>query len=595
MRLSGQNVLHSGAVQWYYEVAAGHGPGVPEAIIRHIRQCWACRKQIHRLKEAVTGAGGETDGSRSEMKRDVIDTLSLHFGCLDEQVTCSRVRPFLPGLLMPSVQIRIPTPITVHIDHCPECAEDLEALRDLSLGAEQLERLEQLYQHETVIASEARQSRENPRLRLGILPLRRGESRLCRRARARIADFVRGSLDEIDREVLNHLSVCPRCRGQVFRSRQKLLEEWPTGETGAAVCGDAISMAQLFDYAVPYGRTAGSRERAGASHVHACQACLTRIQRLDETIYGIAERTNSGVATIYSALERDAQPARRTDSQADDAEESAGPFAESYPDHPIRVQVRHGEPEQAAARALRLGSGRAWSRAKVKAALQRTTCNPQVRFLLKTAAVAALIPLMFLLFPTTPTTGITLAEVVKAFGKAENVHVSKFYADTDRVTQELWISRTADAVLSVEGQNRVLYDLGERKAHAYPAPGASERVMELNEGAYASTRRMIDDCLGLLAGDISPHARWTRADDHGAEGIEVYELTYESRSSPSTVLSWKWKVRIDSLTRRPREVQTLRRAPSEKEWRCLRRIEVQYLTGDEMTAVLGKERVHDKE
>ena len=57
MRLSGQNVLHSGAVQWYYEIVAGHGPGVPEAIIRHIRQCWVCRKQIHRLKEAVTGAG----------------------------------------------------------------------------------------------------------------------------------------------------------------------------------------------------------------------------------------------------------------------------------------------------------------------------------------------------------------------------------------------------------------------------------------------------------------------------------------------------------------------------------------------------------
>jgi hypothetical protein len=589
MRLSGQNVLHSGAVQWYYEVVAGHGPGVPEAIIRHIRQCWVCRKRIHRLKEAVTGAGGETDGSRSEMKRDVIDTLSLHFGCLEERVTCSRVRPFLPGLLMPSVQIRIPTPITVHIDHCPECAEDLEALRDLGLGSEQLERLEQLYKHEQTMASEARQSQANSRLCLGLSLLRRGESRLCRRARAGIADFVRGSLDDIDEEVVNHLSVCLRCRERVFRSRQKLLERGPTGETGAAVCANEILMTQLFDYAVPYGRTAGSREKAGASHVRACPACLTRIQRLDETIYGIAERTNSGIATIYSTLEHDAQPARRTDWQADDAEEIAGPFAESYPDHPIRVQVLQGEPEQVAVRT--------WSPAKIKAAFQRTTCNPQVRFLLKTAVVAALIPLMFLFFPTTPTTGVTLAEVVKAFGKAENVHVSKFYADTDRVTQEVWISRTTDVVLSVEGQNRVLYDLGERKAHAYPAP-VSERVMDLNERAYISTRRMIDDCLGLMAGDISPRARWTRADDHGAEGIEVYELMYESRSNPNTVLFWKWKVRIDSLTRRPREVQTLRRAPSEpseKEWRCLRRIEVQYLTGDEMTAILGKERVHDKE
>jgi hypothetical protein len=401
---------------------------------------------------------------------------------------------------------------------------------------------------------------------------------------------VRGSLDNIDSEVLNHLSVCPRCRERVFRSRQKLIKGWPTGETGAAACTEEIPTAQLFDYAVPFDRTAGSQERVGESHVHACRACLTRIQRLDETIYGIAERTNSGIATIYSARERDAQPARRDDSQAREAEEVAGSFAEPYPEYPIRVQVMHGAPEYVAARA--------WSPAKVKAALQRTTCNPQVRFLLKTTAVAALIPLIFLLFPTTPTTGVTLAQVVNAFGKAENVHVSQFYADTDRVTQELWISRTTDAVLSVEGQNRVLYDLGERKAHAYPAPGASERVTELNERAYISTRRMIDNCLGLMAGDISSSARWARADDHAAEGIEVYELTYEDHSNPNAILFWKWKVRIDSLTRLPREVQTLRRAPSEpseEEWRCLRRIEVQYLTADEMTAVLGKERVYDKE
>ena len=309
---------------------------------------------------------------------------------------------------------------------------------------------------------------------------------------------------------------------------------------------------------------------------------------LDETIYGIAERTDSGVATVYSTIEPgaqrrcgDANPAPRIAAQACEAEETAGPFAEPYPEYPIHVQVIRGEPEQVAARA--------WSPAKVKAALQRTTCNPQVRLLLKTAAVAALIPLVFLLFKTTATTGVTLAQVVKAFGKAENVHISTFYADTDHVTQELWISRTADAVLSVNGQNRVLYDLTERKARAYSPPGASERVTDLNERAYANVRRTIDACLGFMVSDISSRARWTRADDHAAEGIEVYELTYEDRSNPNTVLFWKWKVRIDSLTRLPREVQTLRRTPSGKEWRRLGRTEVQYLTGDEMTAVLDKE------
>jgi hypothetical protein len=636
MRLSGQNVLHSGAVQWYYDVVAGYAPGVPEAMIRHIRQCWICRKRIHRLKEAVTGAGGETDESRSEMKRDVIDTLSLHFGCLDEQVTCSRVKPFLPGLLMPSVQIRIPTPITVHIDHCPECAEDLEVLGDLGLSAEQLERLQRLYEHglrgegilplhsgldgriaacrsEAKMASphkggtpspRAAQSQENPRL--------------CRRAKSQIAAFVRGSLDDIDGEILDHLCTCPRCRRRVFRSRHKLLDSGRVappnlfdgarggglgrpkahGQTSLPVppdgmpvtCGGDIPMAQLFDYAIPYGRTIAGQERAGESHVRACRACLTRIRVLDETVYGIAERTNSGVATVYSTIEREAQqrcgeaqPASRIAAQAREAEEIAGLFAEPYPEYPIHVQVIHGEPERVAAPA--------WSPARVKAALNRTTCNPRVRLILKTAvAVAAMIPLALLFHGTTSTTsGITLAQVFKAFGKAENVHVSRFYPATGQLTRELWISRTMNVVLTTAGQKTILYDLGTKKKYAYPASGARADVVDLGEREYVNSRRDMDGCLGFTLNDVPSSATWTRVDDNGAEDLETYELTYSELALSGATAFRKLKITIDPTTKLPREVQRFRRAPSEDEWDHQETTKLQYLTEVEIKADLEEQ------
>jgi hypothetical protein len=608
MRLSGQNVLHSRAVRWYYDVVAGRGPGVPEAILRHIRQCWTCRKQIHRLKEAVTGAGprpveslgverrgqssrGETDGGRAEMKRDIIDTLNLHFGCLEEQVTCLRVKPFLPGLLTPCVQIRIPTPITVHIDHCPECAADLEALRDLDLSAEQLERLEQLYEHETSEGKKVRTEEERkaffPSHLLSFLPsyvpLRRGESRLCRRARARIADFVRGSLDDIDSEVLNHLSVCLPCRERVFRSRQKLLEGLPTGETGAAVCGDEIPMAQLFDYAVPYGRTTGSQERAGATHVHACRACLARIQSLDETIYGIAERTNSGIATVYSTREHDAQPAPQSDSQTCEAEEVVEPFSEPYPEYPIRVQVVHGEPEQATVPA--------WSPAEAKAALRHARCNPQVRVLLKTAVAAAAVILLTVLFRSTgsSTSGITLAQVFKAFGRAENVRISKFYPPTGQLTQDLWISRTLNLVVATTGQKSVLYDLAARKEYACQTADGTVETTELTDLTCASTHRLMATSLGFTPSDVPSNATWTRVGDKTAEGLEVYELVY-SEQTPSGVIAFrKLTIVIDPATKLPRELQRFRRVSAQDQWNHQETTTVRYPTENEIEAVLEEQ------
>jgi len=283
MHFSGENDLRWGVVKWYYGLMAEHGPGVPEgfpdagnrvwdpqAIVRQVRSRLVGRKQTKRGKKAVTGADGETDTSRSrlfccarnKMKRDIIDTLRRHFGCLDEQVTCSRVKPFLPGLLIPILRIRIPTPITVHIDHCPECADDLKALGDLGLSPAQLERLERLYDRAQVltdapsqnsVASTERDEKTcspaapgwgTRRTQPGAAGLPGGSGRLsssgissggpllrsfrqglgerwqCRRARAKIAAFVRGRIENIDGAILNHLCTCPRCRvSAVTRSR----------------------------------------------------------------------------------------------------------------------------------------------------------------------------------------------------------------------------------------------------------------------------------------------------------------------------------------------------------------------------------------
>ncbi len=558
MCLSWENGLRWGEVKWYHDLTAGHGPGVPEAIARRVRRFLVFRKQIDRLQEAVTGAGGETTTSRSKMKRDIIDTLSGHFRCLDEQVTCSRVKPFLPSLLLPTLQVRIPTPITVHLDHCPECAEDLEALRDLGLSPEQLERLEQLYH------GPAAQDR-----------------RLCRKARSKIGAFVRGSLDGIEAELLDHLCTCARCRSHVYHSRQKLLENEADSESRSSGPEDDITAAELFDYAVPYGRTSGGAQPAGDAPMQTGQAFLKMIQELDETIYGIAERTDSGIATVYSTLETDAQPRHETAPIAADADASgiAESYSDAYPGYPIHVQVIQGRPQPTALPA--------WSSAGIRVAWKRTTCNPRVRLILKAAvAAAAVIPLVLLFQTTNTASGITLGQMFKAFEKAQNIHVSTFSPSTGRLMQEYWISRATNSLLTTEGQGRALYDLGTRKKRVYRPSGMSADATELTESQCVNVRRTIDRCLGFTLSDIPADRKWSRTADK-TDAFETYELAYTERDRSGRTALRRLRILVDPLTKLPRGVQSFRRIPSENEWHHLWREEIRYLTQDELAATIS--------
>ena len=568
MGFAGQNELHGRAVKWYHGFMASGGPGVPAAAVRHVRRCLVSRKQIDRLKEAVTGAGGETDTSRSKMKRDIIDTLSEHFRSLDERVTCSRVKPFLPGLLMPSVQVRIPTPITVHVDHCDECAEDLAALRGLALSPEQLERLEQLYQHPSA-----------------------GSRRLCRGARSKIAAFVRGSLDGIDGAILDHLCTCGRCRSRVYHSRQRLLEDGAHGEVRAG--GDDIPAAELFDYAVPYGRTdhaaqppwrgrpaLGKQGQDGLAtqglealatsafggpvpqdHMPAGWPSLKRIQELDETIYGIAERTDSGVATVYRA--------------SDEAKELPGSLDDPYPEYPIDVQVIHGEPEPAAAPA--------WSPARVKVALKRSTCAPRVRLILKTAIAAAAMILLALLFQNTYTaSGITLGQVLRALGAADNVQVTRFYPGTGEVLQELRISREMKVVVVTNAAGCDIYDLRAMEKKSIHSDRGPVETVELSEDDRAMVRGWMDRILGFASVDVPAGAPWREMSRDAGKGRAVYELTCEGRLLGGGDSVYRWEVTLDAAKKLPQEIREFQDTRTQEPGRLLSVREFRYLSRTQM-------------
>lgn len=502
----------------------------PESMASRVPHRPSCRGRIGRLKEAVLGRQGGAKKARSSMNRNVIDLLDEHFHYLDEPVVCSRVRVFLAGLLDPALEVRIPTPITVHLDHCPRCTDEFQSLRRLALGREQLQRLQKLYEHGPAD---------------GLL--------LCRRARSSIAAFVRGSLKGIDSEILSHLSTCPRCRADVYARRQVVLSE--LAETPDD-CHDHVTAAGLFDYVVPDADAAHDAEMPGASHVSTCRECLETIQAIHRVIYGIAERPESGVATVYRVVEADESLAIRAD--------------DPYAMYGVSVEAVRREPDRSPARS--------------RTALKGATFNPHVRRILKTAvAAAAIIPLAALFLYTHSSSGTAIGKAMRAFGRARNIRVIAYSPIAEKVTQELWVARELNLHCVMTAGTCVVYDAARKKK----VDIESGRVNPVDDHEIAGVKRMADSCVEFTLADVPPDAKWDRVDGDGDR--DVYEFAWIRETYGGRGIPTRCEVGIDKSTTLPEYLRVFRMDSPEAGWECKSLIRLEYPTEAEMRSALAGE------
>jgi len=544
----GRSMFCTDAEPYYYDYLCGVDAGVPHVVADHIRQCAHCRTQIRQLEAAI--AESEAPDRTPEGGVDVVGSLGLQFAHLGEDITCAKAKSFLPVLLVPSLEIRIPTPITVHVDHCRWCAEDLEAIRELELGPEQLARLSRLY---TAISGDSPE--------------------MCRRARSKTWAFACASFEGIDAETLDHICACPRCRRRVHRCREKILAGRQPGDTiaGVGLCS-GISMADLFEWVVPYGRGDGNHEHvsdgdeAMPSHLQACPECIERMQVLHRTIYSVAERVDSGVSTVYT-----------TDSGA----QTSGGGAESlYCGYPVHVEVAQRDPMPAV---IRFGPI-----AGIREALGRRVASRQFRPVLGAGLVAAaMIPLAIALFVNIqPASGIRMQQLSDTVKGVENLHVTQYDRDRRRVVQELWIARGSGLVALKDAQGDTLYDVKRLEmVTRHPGGGRIERAA-LTRDDLAGLEVLVDGVLGLLSDGAPPdkELRPPAPDAVGDTGqsCAVYELPWDSMSSNDLVVHNKKKVSLDPVTGLPQSTELSRLTSDDGQWQPMGTREFKYPTRQEV-------------
>jgi hypothetical protein len=510
---------------------------VPEEVIDHIMGCLHCREQINRLEAML--AEFKEHPAQHQMAAAAI--LKLHFSFVGKRVNCADVRPFLPNLLVPTMQIRIPTPITAHIDNCEQCREDSRELQDLGLSQKQLVILSQLFAEEF----DADQTD-------------------CAEAREAIHDVAAMAFERTSAKTLRHLSLCVKCREKLYRFRQEIIERIKSNHQenknpGSILACSSVKTSDVFDYSIPYGIDPESDEYAKfrkslTAHLVGCADCLEKIQQLHKTIYTIAERPESGVVTVF-----------HIDSTAEVEQENL------YAGFPVRVDTLRASLRETADLdyPVQAHSEKFETAVKLKPATKRF--KPLLKIALPAAAVLMIGIGLFYNIHTA--TGLGIEKIYGALEMVKNIHTINIDPDNQSVAQERWIARNAGLYVVKTKNICILSDISARVRKTKDFDTGITEQVPLNNGAMTEVTNMIHGSLHLMPfrtpSDISADAKWSEIRDPrlnlNAVNTKVYELSWDDKASYGSTIKRILRIFSDSSTNLPKKIQWFNQSLSDSE------------------------------
>lgn len=552
------NSLCRQAEQYYYDFLHKESQKViPGPIIEHLERCQRCREQIGQLRAMLSHAEEHIESGQRQFADAITLMLKLHFAYVSERVTCQTVRPFLPSLLDPALEIRIPTPITIHLNNCGQCSEDLEAIRRLNLNHKQLCRLSQLF------------AESSPEYGIG-----------CSEAQAAIQAVVLMDFHQTNAAVLKHFCTCSDCRKLLYRDRETIRRKLVGYDmTREGFPCEAVSATDIFDYAVPYGINPADDQYAKfrksfTSHVLTCPTCLAKMQQLHNIVYEIVERPESGVITIVH-IDESAKAQAVTESD------------DIYAGFPVRAEVIHHKDEAA--------SGQPVSAVDSNHPAKRKVSTIRLKPLLKTGiAAAAVILIAFGLFFSAPKVrAVTLQEIFKAIGKAQNVHISNFVSGETTALQERWISRPLNICMIKRDNQWVLWDVAKRVRKS-KLPGSDAIEMgHLTDKTIVDIEELMAASLGLVPfnmSEVPPDAEWNRVHDDTLKGtdknVQLYDLNWTIEIYDGFVRFCKHRFFLDPGTKLPHKTELYEKLESDDEYTLVSLNLIEYLNDGEMQAVI---------
>lgn len=541
---------------YYHDFLGDQTKGnIPKDILGHITRCRHCQNQISRLESILAHAN--KDSEQSWRNTAITQILRLHFTYISKSVVCSTVKPFLPSLITPDLEINIPTPITTHLDNCHACSEDLSTLRDFGLNRRQLFRLGRLL------------TDKPPDETIG-----------CSKARLAIQSAVSMAFSKTNAEILRHLCICPDCRKSLYQHREALRKELLNNQISQSEfpCQE-VSSTDIFSYCIPYGIDPANDEYAEfreslTSHLSSCPTCLDKMQQLHTNIYNIAERPDSGILTCFTFQEQNEEA---VESESND----------TCADWPINVQIFNQKEltDTSYTEELHLPSLKHKHRARI--------LNFK-RLIKPTMAAAAMILIACALFFSTPAAkAVNLEQIYQALEKAKNVCISSFQAGQQEPWQKTWISRLMRVRLIETKERIVLWNLQNWIIKVIDTSNNSITENSIQPDIRRKFEDSLSGSLGLLPfSDISSakDTQWNRVDDESitstVPGTEVYDLTWSKPIANDIKEYYRWRVFVKTQTNLPIKTEWYQKRSVDSEYALRTTDVVTYPTYDEIEAVI---------
>ncbi|MHC4511898.1 MAG: hypothetical protein ACYTAO_23625 [Planctomycetota bacterium] len=514
--------------------------GIPESALYHINQCRDCKAEIERLETLLVRAEESVGSEQSRRDSAVSTLLRLHFARVGEPVTCTMVKPFLASLADPVLQVRVPTPITMHIDKCGQCSDDVQALRDLQLTHKQLCHLGQLLADEPA-----------------------GSGVSCSTARAAIPAVMSMAFRETDAETLKHLCVCPSCRKHLYRRREAVRQKLLCGEAaqGKFPC-EVVSAADIYViFTITRCLTASTRP-------------TTSTPNSDPGLPRICARARTVWPECRSFIARSAPL----------------PNGPNLMWSPYIISMNLLRPRWRTA-PLRRPTGRPGVGADFATDLKLKVPPLKIKPLLKAGLAAAAVILigLALLLNSPSATAVTINQIYSAVARVRNVHITTVNDEM----QEQWVSQGLNAYLTKIGPRWTLSDIatGVRRSKDSLTGIMDERQLAKDEIAGVKSKMSI--ILALLPfhdiRGLPRDAQWTRVTDDAPQSArgrtEVYDLTW-TESTYSAMIHNRRRFFVDPETKLPHRIEFYHKRFADRDYslRSVKRVE--YMSDAEVEAVI---------
>ncbi len=506
---------------YYLSLVFGDEYGeVPEKIAAHVKSCGYCKSQLKTLKDQLLTAE-VASSNNNRLSEAQVHILGLHFSYLGKEVGCESVKPFLPSLLEPSFEIRIPTPITVHLDHCELCNSDLAAIQAMSLNGKQLNVLNSILDDNSSV-----------------------QNVVCSIAAISVRQYVDLDFRRIEPEVIKHLCCCNMCQSLIYKARAESIRNLREKTVQKAFPCESVTFSDVFDYCFPYELFPYSDQYAGfrepfVNELKQCAKCLQKVQELHQQVYSIKQRPESGVVTVYEIGET---------PKSGVTQEMQG----NYGGFPISVRTPSPAERQMSPGVRQEHSVWLGEKAHI--------LKKGFKHLARVAVAAGVVLAVTLFLRSMPTANArTIQQVYDAIQKAFNVHIQQFADGSPELLQEKWVSKDL-GIYAVKDENGfVIWDIKNQVKRSKRTGSQQSETVPLSEIQSAAIQKRIRGSLGLMpfenVSQMPRDAEWKELDTSALEGIasntRVYELLWTKQATDGSVVRFKWLGFIDESTNRP--------------------------------------------